>query len=102
MFKRATKLKFNEQKYLQISTMRHQRIENTKVQSAGKRLALGFGLCTTFVVVKWRRKDPSHKPLYVPMRKGLNALPKHPVYQLMDEGGVKGFSPTSPGKPTLP
>lgn len=101
MFRRAVKLKFNEQKFLQISTVRHQRMPNKDVHSAGKRFAAAFGLGSTFMLVKWRRKDHSHKACYTPLRKGLGDLMSYPLYQAMHEGRVYGYKMGSVGKPYI-
>ena len=101
MFKRAVKTKFNDQKFVQISTMRMHRIENEFVQSAGKRVALCFGLLNVCILIKYARKDPSHKAIYIPMRKGLGKLETYPVYEEMAKGGVYGYPNPTKGKPTL-
>lgn len=81
--------------------MRMHRIENEFVQSAGKRVALCFGLLNVCILIKYARKDPSHKAIYIPMRKGLGKLETYPVYDEMAKGGVYGYPNPTKGKPTL-
>jgi hypothetical protein len=51
-------------------------------------------------LIKYARKDPSHKAIYIPMRKGLSKLETYPTYAEMAKGGVYGLPYPSQGKPT--
>lgn len=99
MFQRALKLRFNEQKFLQTSIVRLQRIESKDVNSTGKR----FGVITAFLFlpsfVKWYRKGHTHKVCYTPLRKGLHQLKNDPYHKVLAKGEVYGENYGPKGRP---
>ncbi|OMJ67008.1 hypothetical protein SteCoe_35955 [Stentor coeruleus] len=90
MFSRALKLKFNEQKFVQVSIVRLQRLDTSFVHSAGKKVCLLGGLMFLPSLIKMYRKGPTHKVCYVPLRKGLLKLKDDPYHQVLAKGEVYG------------
>lgn len=95
MFQRALKTKFNEEKYLQISTVRLRRIAPEEMCLKGKRIAIIYGLFFTAHFIKFYRKTDTHKVCYVPMRRGLAKIDEEPYNQVCNEsagyGGFPGY-----------
>lgn len=94
MFQRALKTQFNEQKYLQVSTVRLRRLEPEAMCLKGKRIAMIFGFFFTFHLIRYYRKAPSHKVCYVPIRKGLMKMNEDHYLNLVSKSeGYGAFYP---------
>ena len=101
MFQRALKLKFNQQKFVQTSIVRLQRLENERISLVGKRVALIGGLCFLPGLIKFYRKTPTHKVCYVPLRKGLHQFKNEDYYKAFEKGEVYGEFYGPKGRPHL-
>ena len=98
MFKRALKVKFNEQKFMQLSTMQMYRMPYEKVHSTGKRLATAFGLSFVLILIKYQRKSHTHKVCYTPLKYGLNEIKNDPEYGPVERMGIYGYLYSSEGR----
>lgn len=95
------KLKFNQQKFMQISTLQTYRLPSEQVHSTGKRLAAAFGISFVLILIKYQRKAHTHKVCYTPLKYGLNEIKNDPEYGPVEQMGIYGYLYPPEGKTYL-
>lgn len=91
MFSRATKVRFDANKFKHLSTNRLIRMPNEKVSSSGKRTCLLFSVGFFFVGVAFLRESTVHRRNYVPAAIGYGRVMDDPWIAATRQGSFKGY-----------